>query len=503
MAATETTHSETFDAKGMTRERCARAAIPTARTNRRTERVLLLAVLISAQFVIMLDTSIVNVALPSIQQDLNLTAPGVAWVANAYFLAFGGFLLVSGRTADVVGKRRMFVIGAALFTTASVFAGLAVSETTLIAARTLQGLGAAALSPAGMAILLTMFTGESKAKAVSAWGAASAVGGATGVAAGGVVTHLLGWQWVFLLPVPATLIALLSARSLLAAVPETRSSRRLDIVGATTITGTALATIYAVLAATDHGPASPQTLYSAGAAVCLFAIFLAAERRAADPVLPPEMFRSRALRAGTLVGLTGGAARVCTFFLVALYLQQALAYTPREAGMAMVPTSLAVFTISVLVLPRLLKLFGPEWTLTLGMVLLTAGLLWLAWRPEGPTYLVGVLPGLLLAASGVALSFMPSTLVITSATPPTHTGLASGMASATYQIGGAVGIAVFSAVLTISAREAATAGVNALHASGYAFYAAFTIAAVTALASAVIAAVWLLYPKMKCTGHRR
>lgn len=466
-------------------------------TNDRTKRILLLAVLISAQFVIMLDTSIVNVALPSIQHDLNLTATGVAWVANAYFLAFGGFLLVSGRAADVVGKRRMFVIGAALFTTASVVAGLAESEITLIAARALQGLGAAALSPAGMAILLTMFTGESKAKAASAWGAASAVGGATGVAAGGIVTDLLGWQWVFLLPVPATLIALLSARNLLKAVPESRSSRRIDIVGATTITGAALAAIYAVLAGTDHGLTSPHTLYSAGVAVCLFAIFLTAERRASDPVLPPEMFRSCALRAGTLVGFTGGAARVCTFFLVALYLQQALVYAPQEAGMAMVPTSVAVFIISVLVLPHLLKLFGPEWTLTLGLTLLTAGLLWLAWRPEGPTYLVGVLPGLLLAAAGVALSFMPSTLVITSATPPTHTGLASGMAATTYQIGGAVGIAAFSAVLTISAREATTAGVSDMEASGEAFRAAFISAAATALAAAVIAAVWLLYPKMK------
>lgn len=226
-------------------------------------------------------------------------------------------------------------------------------------------------------------------------------------------------------------------------------------------------------------------------------IFLAAERRATDPVLPPEMFRSRALRAGTLVGLTGGAARVCTFFLVALYLQQALAYAPREAGMAMVPTSVAVFTISVIILPRLLKLFGPEWTLTLGLVLLTAGLLWLAWRPEGPTYLVGVLPGLMLAAAGVALSFMPSTLVITSATSPAHTGLASGMAAATYQIGGAVGIAFFSAVLAISAREATTAGVNAMDAFREAFRAAFISAAATALAAAVIAAIWLLYPKMK------
>ncbi len=463
----------------------------------RPHRVLLLAVLISAQFVIMLDTSIVNVALPSIQQDLNLTAPGVAWVANAYFLAFGGFLLVSGRAADILGKRRMFVAGAGLFTAASLVAGLAASETALIAARLLQGLGAAALSPAGMAILLTVFTGESKTKAVSAWGAASAAGGATGVAAGGLVTHLLGWQWVFLLPVPATVIALLSAPKLLAAIPEIRAARKIDVLGAATITGATLATIYAVLSVSDHGPASPEALISTAAAGLMFILFLRAERRAVDPVLPLGMFKSRTLSAGTVVGLLGGAARVCTFFLIALYLQQALAYAPQEAGMAMVPTSLAVFTVSVLILPRLLGLLGPEWTLSLGLVLLACGLLWLAWRPEGPSYLVGVLPGLLLAAAGVALSFMPSTVVITAAAPATHTGLASGMAAASYQIGGAIGIAVFSAVLTVSTREAATAGASALQASGTAFRAAFTAAAVTALIAATIATVWLLYPRTK------
>jgi predicted MFS family arabinose efflux permease len=386
----------------------------------------------------------------------------------------------------------MFMAGAAVFTAASLVAGFAPSEAVLVAARLLQGLGAAMLSPAAMSILMVVFPGGARAKAMSAWSAASAAGGAAGDYAGGGITEALGWEWVFFAPLPVTVLALAAAPSLFGDLPEQHVRRRFDAAGAVTVTAGAMALIYAILAAADYGWNSWQTLGGSVLGVLLLLAFIRVERLAADPIVPVGLFGSRSVSAGMVVGLLGGAARVCTFFLVALFLQQVMRFAPQDAGLAMVPTSVTVFATSILLLPRLLRRFGAEHTVLAGLVALAAGLLWLSRSPVNAGYGMDIVPGLLLAAVGVALSFTPSTMVIASGLPAAQTGLASGMASASSQIGGALGISVFSAVVTLVSRAASVGGAPTPAALAGGFCGGFLAAAIVALTAAVVTAVFLL-----------
>lgn len=454
-------------------------AAPDARFPDRKQQPVALAVLVSAQFLVMLDTSIVNVALPSIQSELGFGPAAVTWVVNGYVLAFAGLLLLSGRAADVFGRRRLFTTGASLFTLGTVVAALAAGPVMLIGGRIVQGVGAAALSPAAMSLLLATFPADKRARAMGAWGAASTLGGATGVVTGGLLAGTLGWRAVFLVTVPVSVSAVVLARRSLAA--DTVTGRRsLDWVGAALATGAVITLVHGAVDAVDHAWTSPRVLCVLATSVALGAAFVAVERRVVDPLVPPELFGSRMTRRGVALALLGGATRGSTFVLVALYLQQVLAMAPQQAGVAMVPTSLTGFAVSLGVLPRALKAFGPLQTLVLGLVLLAGGQLWLAYAPQGSGYVIAVLPGLLLVATGVALSFTPTTMVLTSAAPSSHTGLASGLASASMQVGGALGTAAF-IVIGASAGQQAT---GALDGSG--FTAAFTSGAGVALATAAL-----------------
>jgi EmrB/QacA subfamily drug resistance transporter len=452
-----------------------------AAPNNVARRRVALGLLASAQFVVMLDTSIVNVALPSIQADLGLGATGLTWVVNAYILAFGGLLLLFGRVADLMGRRRMFVGGSALFTFGTLVAACATSQELLIAGRIIQGAGAAALSPAAMSLLLLTFPGPARARAMSVWGAASTLGGATGVLAGGVLSGYLGWSAVFFVTVPFSVAAVVLAGSVLGdGAPGVR--RRLDGRGAVTITGAVIALAHGALGAGEGNLASPPVIASLALSAALFALFVLAERRTADPLVPLELFRSRILSTGVALAVLGGAARASTFVLVALFLQQALAMAPEQAGLAMVPTSLTGFAVSLTLLPRVLRTFGPQRSLVVGLVLLAAGHLWLAHAPLGGGYFVAVLPALFLVAIGVALSFTPTTMVIASAVPESHTGLASGLAASATQVGAALGTAAFTAI----GVSAAGPGAEELASSG--FSAAFTAAAMVALTTALLGA---------------
>ncbi|HEY0904808.1 MAG TPA: MFS transporter [Marmoricola sp.] len=445
----------------------------------RRRRRLALAVLVAAQFVVMLDTSIVNVALPTIQGDLQLTPAGVSWVVNAYVLAFGGLLLLCGRVADVLGRRRMFVGGAALFTLGSVLAACASAQELLVAGRVVQGVGAAALSPAAMSLLLQTFPGSSRARAMSVWGAASTLGGATGVLVGGLLAGTFGWAAVFLVTVPVTTAAMFLARGLLEDEPGA-DRRRLDGPGAITITGSVLALVHGALGVSDGHLASASVLTSFGAAAVLFALFVMVERRTPDPLVPLDLFRSRVLSTGVALAVLGGAARASTFVLVALYLQQALAMAPQQAGLAMLPTSLTGFAVSLALLPRMLRAAGPRWSLVIGLVVLAVGHLWLAHPPLGGSYAVTVLPALFLVAVGVAFSFTPTTMVIASSVPDSHAGLASGLAGSATQVGSALGTAAF---IAIGVAAGAPDG-SSLTPAG--FTAAFTAAAGVALGTALL-----------------
>jgi EmrB/QacA subfamily drug resistance transporter len=446
-------------------------------------------VLTSAQFVVMLDTSIVNVALPSMQRDLGVSHGGLAWVVNTYFLAFGGFLLVAGRLADVVGRRRMFMAGGGLFTAATLLAGLAANDAVLLMARALQGIGAASLSPAALSLLLVGFQGAARAKAMSAWGAASTVGGATGVLLGGLLTASLGWSWVFFVTVPVTIAGLVAAPALFPAGAGLERGRRFDALGAAAVTTAALGIIFAALAVPEFGLLSLPTLLGGGAATVALAVFVAVERRAEDPLVPLGLFRSPQVAIGVGAAILGGSARATSFFLVALYLQQLMRLEPAVAGLAMVPTSVAGFAVSIALLPRALKTLGPDKSVVLGLVLLALGHLWLARVPSQPDYAADVLPALLFIACGVALSFTPSTMVIASGIPTERSGLASGLSNASSQIGAAIGVAVLGAILAAQVGQAAAPGPEALSAG---FASAFGTAAGLALAAAALASVLLL-----------
>ena len=453
---------------------------------RNPPRHALVLTLVAAQFVVMLDSSILNVALPSIATDLSLTPVGTAWVLNAYFLTFGGLLLISGRAADVFGRRRMFLLGSGVLVAGSLLGGFATSDTLLIGARLVQGAGAAMLSPAAMSVILARFTGPARVRAMSGWGAASTVGGAVGVTVGGILTAALGWQSVlFVSGVVAAAIGV--AGWALIPVGNDAVKRPFDAAGATLLTGAAVAVVFGVLSAPHSGIVSVEVIGAAAVTMACLIGFVFVERRVADPVLPTGVLRDPRVSGGIAVNLLGGGARVACFVLVALLLQQVLEYSPGMAGLAMLPTSLAGFAVSVLVLPKALNRLGPQRVALVGLLLLVVAHLMLAAVDNGDPYLLRVLPALVVAAAGVAFSFTPTTLVIAEGIAARNSGVSSGLASATAQIGGALGIAVFGAL--DAARRAAVldAGGTSLAAAEAGLQAANLAAAIAAATAAVIA----------------
>lgn len=460
----------------------------------------LVLTLVAAQFVVMLDSSILNVALPSIAADLGLSPIGTAWVLNAYFLTFGGLLLISGRAADVFGRRRMFLLGAGVLIGGSVLGGFASTDTVLVAARLLQGAGAAMLSPAAMSVILAGFTGRARVRAMSGWGAASTVGGAAGVTLGGVLTGILGWQSVFFVTAAVAVVVATAGWALLPPAEEA-AGRPFDAVGATLLTAAAVAVVFAVLSAPHRGPVSMEVLVAAAVAVACLIGFGLAEQRAADPVLPLSVLRDSRVSGGIIVNLLGGGARIACFVLVALLLQQVLEYAPAVAGLAMLPTSVAGFVVSIVFLPRVLNRMGPQVVTLIGLLLLVVAHILLATVDNGDSYVLRILPALVVAATGVAFSFAPTTLVISEGIAARNSGVSSGLASATAQIGGALGIAVFGALDATRRAAVVDSGGTALAAAEAGLQAANVAAAVTAGAAVVIAL--LTFPALRPPRSRR
>lgn len=454
----------------------------------------LVLTLVAAQLVVMLDSSILNVALPTIAEDLGLTAVGTAWVLNAYFLTFGGLLLISGRAADVFGRRRMFLAGAAVLAAGSVVGGFAPDETLLVAARLVQGAGSAMLSPAAMSVILSTFAGESRTRTMSWWGAASTAGGALGVTVGGILTGALGWQSVMFATAAAA--ALVGAAGWVRLDRDHPAARRpFDAAGAALVTTAAGAVVFAVLSIPHAGLASLDVVTATVIAVAAGTGFVLVERRSPDAVLPPRALREPRVAGGILVNLLGGAARVACFVLVALLIQQVLDYDPAAAGMAMLPTSVAGFAVSTLLLPRALARLGPEKVAVMGLLMLVIAHLLFATIDHGMPYVWRVLPVLLLAAAGVAFSFTPATLVIAGGMAASNAGVSSGLASSTAQIGGALGIAAFGAVDAYRRAAVLTAGGSELAAAEAGLSAAH-LAAAGAAALAVLVAV-MTFPSLR------
>jgi EmrB/QacA subfamily drug resistance transporter len=462
---------------------------------REERKWLALVLLAAAQFVVVLDASIVNVALPSIGSDLGFSEANLQWVVNAYVLVFGGFLLLGGRAADLLGRRRVFMFGLVLFGAASLVGGLATTEGMLIAARAVQGLGGAILSPAALSIITTTFTeGKERNTALGVWGAVAGAGGAAGVLLGGVLTDSLGWEWVFFVNTPVTLAAAAVAPLIIRESRAEGQTRHFDALGAVSVTAGLSLLVYAMVHASDHGWGSADTLALFAGALALLAVFVVWELRSPAPLVPFRIFRLRNLTAANILAVLIGASLFSMFFFISLYMQRVLGYSPLKAGLSYLPLAVTII-LSAGVASQLVTKLGFKPVLIGGMVLVAVGLLLFSGVSPDGTFLADVLPASLVAAAGLGFSFVPVTIASQAGVGARDAGLASGLINTTQQIGGALGLAVLSTIATSrtedvmeAARGAQSQLPNALTEG---FQSAFTIGAFFAIAGVVLGLVLL------------
>ena len=451
---------------------------------------LALALLAMTQFVVVLDAAIVNVALPSIGRDLDFARDDLSWVVNAYTLVFGGFLLLGGRLSDLLGRRRMFIWGMVLFAAASLAGGLAQSDVWLVAARAVQGLGAAIVSPAALSIVTTTFTeGAERNRALGVWGAVAGSGGAAGVLLGGILTETLGWEWVLFVNTPIGIAAALLAPYLLGESRDA-SSPSFDFAGAFSVTAGLALLVYTLVDANDAGWGSSQTLVLGAISLLLLAAFIAIESRRRYPLMPFSIFRLRTLRGANVVGLLIGMSLFSMFFFISLYMQQVLDYGPLTAGLAYLPLALTII-VSAGVASQLVTRVGFKPPLIAGMLLVAAGLIWFGQvSAPGGTYLGDILFPSLLAAVGLGFAFVPVTIAAVTGTRPAEAGLASGLINTSQQVGGALGLAVLATVATGRTDDVFASGErNPGVALTEGFQDAFLAGAGLALLGALLAAV--------------
>ena len=434
---------------------------------------LALVLLASAQFVVVLDASIVNVALPTIGRELAFSQDDLAWVVNAYVLVFGGFLLLGGRMADLLGRRRVFMGGLVLFAFASLLGGLASTEGQLIAARALQGLGAALLSPAALSIVTTTFReGPERNKALGVWGAVAGSGGAVGVLLGGVLTDSLGWEWVLWVNVPIGIAAAAIAPALLAESRNESGTRHFDALGAVSVTAGLSLLVFALVDANSAGWGSAQTLVLLAVSVALIAAFVAVELRSAAPLVPFRIFRLRTLTGANVTGLLVGASLFSMFFFISLYMQQVLGYDALEAGLAYLPLSAGII-VSAGVASQLVTRVGFKPVLVTGLAFIAVGLVWFSQVSPGGSFAGDVLFPSLLAAVGLGLSFVPVTIAAVSGVSDDDSGLASGLINTSQQVGGALGLAILATIANgttgdaVEAADGAPAAIPAALTAGF------------------------------------
>jgi EmrB/QacA subfamily drug resistance transporter len=420
---------------------------------RETNPWLVLVLICLAQFMVILDATIVNVALPSIQRDLDLGEANLQWIVNAYALVFGGFLLLGGRAGDLLGRKRLFLIGLVIFTVASLLNGLSVSSGMLIGSRALQGLGAALISPAALSIISTTFAeGAERARALGVWAAIAIGGSAVGLVLGGFLTEALSWPWIFFVNVPVGVVGFVLSFLLVPESKDEHAQRRFDIAGAVTVTGGLMALVYAIVKAETAGWTSAETVGFFALSALLLAAFIVIERRSAAPLVRLSIFRVRSLTTANLVMFLVAAGMFAMFFFNTLYIQRVLGFGPLKAGLAFLP-----FTAGIMVSAGIASQFAPRIGVrpvaTAGMLLSAAGMLLLARLPVDGSYAVDVLPPILLTSLGMGAVFMPLTLVATTGLENEDQGLASGLFNTSQQIGGALGLAILS---TLAAGRAAS-----------------------------------------------
>jgi EmrB/QacA subfamily drug resistance transporter len=440
-----------------------------------------LILLCAAQFVVVLDASIVNVALPSIGRGLHFSEQDLPWIVNAYVIAFGGFLLLGGRAADLLGRRRVFMAGLIVVAVASLAAGFAATQGELIAARAAQGLGAAIISPSALSIVTTLFKdGAERNKALGAWGAVAGSAGAVGVLLGGVLTTSLGWEWVLWVNVPVSLIALSLTPGL---IPESRgesTTRHFDAAGAFSVTAGLSVLAYAFLDASSAGWGSTKIVSLLALAVILLVSFVLIELRSKAPLVPFRIFRLRTLTGANVVGLLLGASLFSMFFFISLYMQQVLRYSPIHAGLSYLPLALTIVFAAGLG-GQLVTRMGFKPVLAGGMLFVAAGLVWFSRISVDGGFISDILGPSLLAAIGLGFGFVTSTIAAVSGVREREQGLASGLINTSQQIGGALGLAVLSTIATTRTHDLLRSGTSTVpHALASGFQSAFLAGAVIA-----------------------
>jgi EmrB/QacA subfamily drug resistance transporter len=462
----------------------------------------ILALTCLAQFMVILDISVVNVALPSIRADLGFSAVDLQWVVNAYTLTFAGFLLLGGRAADLLGRQQVFVAGLVLFAAASLVGGLSSSQSMLIGARAVQGLGGAVVAPATLAIITTTFAeGHERNRALAYWGAMGAVGGSTGVLLGGVLTQLLGWQWILFINIPVGVLGALGAMRF---IPESRRTaageRQFDVAGALSVTAGLVLLTFAIVRTDVNGWGSASTLLVAGGGLALLALFVGIERRAKRPLVPLRIFSSRTLTAANLVVFLLGSSVFAMWYFVSLYLQQVLGYTPIEAGLSFVPMTGAIVVASTFA-GRLAERLGPGRVLTVGMSLIAIGMvLFTRISPTG-TYLGDVLLPGVVTTTGLGFAFVPVTIAAVAGVERADSGLASGLVNTSRQVGGSLGLAILATLATQRSQDLAHGGAAGAAALTGGFHRAFLVGAFFALTGAVTAVALLIrirHPRQAC-----
>ncbi|MGZ4294319.1 MAG: MFS transporter [Solirubrobacteraceae bacterium] len=462
-------------------------------------RWLVLVIACMAQFMVVLDATVVNIALPSVQRALHFSPANLQWVVNGYTLIFGGFLLLGGRAADLIGRKRLFVAGVLLFSVASLVNGFAQSSGMLIAGRALQGLGGALVSPAALAIITTTFTdGEERTKALGVWSAIAASGAAVGLLMGGILTDIASWRWVFFVNVPVGVITVLMALRYVAESRVEVERRSFDLLGAVAVTGGLVVLVYAIVKAQSFGWGSPRTIGLGAAAVALLAGFVWIESRSAAPLMRLNIFRIRALAVADSVLLLVASGMFGMFFFASLYVQEILGYSPLRAGLAFLPVTAGIM-IGAAVAQQLIKRVGVRNVSMAGIALAAAGMFVLTQVPVHGSYVGNLLVGLLPMSLGMGLTFVPITLLGTSGVREEDAGLASGMFNTSQQVGGSLGLAILS---TLAASQTARvlqgtspAAVLAARVSGY--HVAFLAAGIMLAAGAVILAVALRRTHMR------
>jgi EmrB/QacA subfamily drug resistance transporter len=453
-----------------------------------------LALIVTAQFMVVLDVAIVNVALPSIKTDLNFSQENLQWVITAYSIFFGGVLLLGGRLADLLGRRRLFMAGILLFTVSSLLDGFAWSEGSLIAFRSLQGLGAALVSPAALSMLIILFReGRERNVALGIWGAVSGSGGAAGVLLGGALTSAFSWSWIFFINVPVGLLVLGLSPVLLRESRADLDHRHFDSAGAASITGGLMVLVYAMTRATQHGWATAETIGLLVAAAVLIVGFVVIELRSKAPLLPMRIFRLRSLTAANVSGLLLGGAIFAQFFLLTLYMQQVLHYSAIKTGVAYIALTLTIIAFSG-VAQALVTRLGVRRVLTTGMLVSAVGLVLYAQLPVDGHYFWDLFPAFLLSGIGLALAFVPMSIGALTGVTSADSGVASGLINTSQQIGGAIGVAVATTIATTLTANYVDVhpGTNALSGGAltHGFQGAFYVLAGIAVFGAVVAAVF-------------